>query len=280
MKAPRRTASQLLGQQRQNTVFVVCCAAFVLLYVVFFFSLLRQNLWGSSNFGSLTGPARLCSKESCRIVAAGMLRSASTWQYNVIRHLLRRHGFIVKVYSRGQGSNKQLTEFLRRSRHVIVKTHEFDSDLMAAADVIFTSHRDLRDICASCHRFEKPNNESYCVSKMNAYFAHHRKIVTYADYDMKYEAMIEDPMKEMKAISTVLGFPTVSEQMLETIYSDIEKEKTGSPEGWNSITRFRNGHVTSPDNGGIGDYKKELSSELIKEINDQHYAWLKQHNYL
>ncbi len=86
------------------------------------------------------------------VVAAGMPRSGSTWQYNCARLILKHLGLsnVTTGFVDTESSFFfNLMDEEQGSRVFLIKAHRFVVRLAQRADVILTSHRDLRDVFAS-----------------------------------------------------------------------------------------------------------------------------------
>ena len=88
-------------------------------------------------------------ERSFRVIASGMTRSGSTWQYNAIRMILESDGVCGGpgnvAHSIAHPDNHEayshLKHVLLSSRCAVIKAHEFHAGLLPAADYVFSSHR-------------------------------------------------------------------------------------------------------------------------------------------
>lgn len=106
-------------------------------------------------------PPRRCSEDGCHIIAAGMMRSATTVAYNIARLLLNAtaaKGTAVSSF-RVQDGFVNLP-----SLYVVLKTHTFDEPalemLSPRAEVpvprcVLLGHRDARDVAISLHHLAR-----------------------------------------------------------------------------------------------------------------------------
>ncbi|MEX0968008.1 MAG: sulfotransferase domain-containing protein [Bacteroidia bacterium] len=85
-----------------------------------------------------------------RYYCCGMIRSGSTWQYNIVGELLESRNRGMRSGFTGVG---KLAELIDSGDEVIVKMHEAlpaaTEDVMAGTGKAIYSHRDLRDVAAS-----------------------------------------------------------------------------------------------------------------------------------
>lgn len=147
-----------------------------------------------------------------RIIAAGLGRSGSTWQFNVLIVLLKMAGFDV-ASSHGQLDDKFAV--MNRSMHcnvAVIKVHQFHPLLLARADYVFTSHRDPRDAVMSLIDLG--------VGLFWAqYWAEYQRWSAFACYDMAYESMWADPGAEVRRMAAVLGLQDVIDSTVRACVS-------------------------------------------------------------
>lgn len=147
-----------------------------------------------------------------RIIAAGLGRSGSTWQFNVLIVMLKMAGFDV-ASSHGQLDDKFAV--MNRSMHcnvAVIKVHQFHPLLLARADFVFTSHRDPRDAVMSLIDLG--------VGLFWAqYWAEYQRWSAFACYDMAYESMWADPGAEVRRMAAVLGLQHVIDSTVRVCVS-------------------------------------------------------------
>jgi len=117
--------------------------------------------------GSTAPPSRRVwcapSNRTLRIIAAGLGRSGSTWQFNVLYsalwlaglHPASAHGQLLSTFT-------HLNDTLNCPVSV-VKVHQFHPELLSRADYIFTSHRDPRDALISLIDLGASTSWTECV---------------------------------------------------------------------------------------------------------------------
>jgi hypothetical protein len=132
-------------------------------------------------------------------ICAGMPRSGSTWLFNAVRLLLKYAGAPDLA-----GGYVGQSEELLTHRTAIIKLHPFHPELAARADVILTTHRDLRDVSASMQRHYQ---DGYSALKMNEWVRSQIKWAQFAAYDLHYERLLSDRLAVIREIAAVLKLP-------------------------------------------------------------------------
>ena len=91
-----------------------------------------------------------------RILVVGMSRSGSTWLFNAVaavagtRLVCSAHGHDVKRLSDClRKCGPRFLEEFRGRQYCIAKTHEFAPALLANADMVLASHRNVHDVLVS-----------------------------------------------------------------------------------------------------------------------------------
>lgn len=191
-----------------------------------------------------------------------MTRSASTWLYNVIRLLYGGEyecGWI-------SGPSDELT--LTQSPKWIVKIHNYSESLAQKSNLVFTSHRDLRDVCAS---FQRMFGHYPSINDLSFAMEQYRKWKLICCLDMKYETMIENRVLQIGRISEIIGISA----NLEDINNKVNSLRKGNPGEHDQTNLLHDNHIT---NGGIGTYK-DVPDRIIKEIERTFGAWLRKEGY-
>lgn len=154
--------------------------------------------------------SRLRNNLSVHVLAAGMSRSASTWQFNALRvlleHAVESINSPIKVYSAHGHRFSELEPCLLR-KVCVVKMHEFNPDILHRVHVVFLTHRDLRDVLLSsagkinaCLHSGKQSVESSFVS--------YAAWLPFACIDMQYEEFMETGAPfQIAAMADRLGIP-------------------------------------------------------------------------
>lgn len=175
-----------------------------------------------------------------RVVAAGMVRSGSTWQYNCLRIIMEQAGLNPVCYwvqdYKGQGGN------------VLIKTHEIKPDIVSRS-IIFTAIRDAKGIKESMKRrgeylAKNPDSRFNGTANPNRYNRYHRWYrwwAQHAFYIQKYQELKTNPEKVVNDHIKVLGLTgkVDPKKVLE------ELNNTKPPEtGHDPKTMLHAGHIT------------------------------------
>jgi Sulfotransferase domain len=162
-------------------------------------------------------------------ICSGMIRSCSTWQYDIVKEILvsknlaKPDGFIVK---------ENVNDIINKSENLIYKVHEAMPESIEAARQgkakIIYIHRDLRDVAASLMvRFRKSLqnvlDDKYISNAYRDY-----KLWTSLDDVLvqEYHKVMNDMPKAIREIADFLGIqlPESEVTRLSIIYS-LEKQK-------------------------------------------------------
>ena len=208
-------------------------------------------------------------------VCAGMPRSGSTWLFNAVRLLLKHAG----VPDLAGGYVGQMEERLTH-RNAIIKLHPFDAEIAAKADVILTSHRDLRDVAASSYRRTR---DEFTTALMSRRVKNHIRWAQCADYDLHYEQLLIDKLAEVKKIAAVLKLPeeTVDQLPYEAILREIEGEKfseaVSETSQYDNVNLLFKGHITD---GRHGSWKGIVPDDFIAVTEKEFRGWMVSKGYL
>lgn len=160
----------------------------------------------------------------------GMIRSGSTWQYNIVRNLLEKRnlaeafGFI--------GNEDKLYECIADKRHQIIKMHEAFSEGMeavktGAAKAIYC-HRDLPDVAASLMERNKKNLQWVIENRyLEKALKNYQKWTTLPGiFIQDYKTIINHPAKGIKEIAAFLNL-TLQDGELQSLLTgySIESQK-------------------------------------------------------
>lgn len=168
---------------------------------------------------------------------------------------------------------------LLKHRTVLIKLHRFRSDIAAKADIVLTSHRDLRDVVASAHR---KFQTKFSTLTVNDWVKHYIKWTQYAVYDMHYEQLLVDRLAELKRVASVLQLPqeTLDRLPYEAILREVEGEKfvrqvsEGTPH--DTVNLLHKDHITD---GRHGSWKNVVPEEFIVAIEKEFRGWLMHRGY-
>jgi len=192
-------------------------------------------------------------------VCAGMYRSGSTWLYNAARHILQHAS--APDLAAGWITEK---DAILGHQNALIKIHSYDPDLAARADVVLTSHRDLRDVAASMFR------------KFKLEFST-------GPNDLHYERLLVSKMDELRKVAAVLKLPpaAVAALPLETILSEIEGEQftegRSTEQRFDAVNLMHENHVTD---GRHGSWEGFVPDELIRAIEAEFANWMCEKGYL
>lgn len=206
------------------------------------------------------------------ILCAGMKRSGTTWLYNVLRYCYLNAG--MSVYADFDDAYQSQCA---ADVHVL-KIHEYRKDRRQAADLVFTSIRDLRDAVASQVRRKMIPNEpqacANCAERMM--LLEYQPWQQHSDYEMRYEEMIRDPVGTVQDISNRLGLQFAREAA-EGVASDVEKLTRIRLARRDSVTQLWPGHITD---GRAHSFGETITPESIAAIEAVAREWLREKGYL
>lgn len=205
------------------------------------------------------------------ILCAGIPRSGSTWMYNMIRLMLERSGRTV------YGAWIQDYQPEMSADVHLVKVHEpLGEDWLKKADVIFCSHRDLRDIAASSIRMGWAKNDEEVITLLDNVLKMHSFWSAKASYELHYEDLLENSLAPAADMARVLGLH-LKQQQLYQICQETDALEYRNGKVHDSITLL---HPHHRQVGRHGRFRDELSPELIQQIECQFGPWLVNHRYM
>ena len=210
-----------------------------------------------------------------RVIAAGMRRAGSTWQYNCARLLLARHGGL-----RFCGFEDKYIP--GRGEHEIIKIHRWRPELLFGADVVLTTHRDPRDVAASAVRrgLCKPDTISVMRWLLRAIADEYDPWATAAHLDQCYEDLMKrgpDPANgpvgkhaAACAIAEQLGTPATADEIM-TLCQEIETLPVGR--AVDDEILLHPGHRTT-DDGGVGAWQTDLRPGAVAAVIATFGDWM------
>lgn len=139
------------------------------------------------------------------ITVAGIKRSGSTWQANLIRIICEECGL-----STWMGEHYSLDEM----PHVDVtinKIHPFKEQIAVRSDYVFTSWRPLREIRSSWQRF---SGEQLSLPLQEQWLAWSHLWTFYSDYLMPFRVIEEDPRSAVEDVILVLSGLTQQKRII------------------------------------------------------------------
>ena len=208
-------------------------------------------------------------------VCAGMYRSGSTWLYNATRLILEHAN--TPDLAAGWVTER---DAILRHENALIKIHSYDADLATRADVVLTSHRDLRDVAASLFRkFELEFSTEPIFETMRDY----SRWAKIAAYDLHYERLLVDKMAELRNVASMLKLPPFAVEALpfERISSEIESEQfsedRSTAQRFDAVNLMHEGHITD---GRHGSWKGFVPDEFIRAIEVEFAGWMREKGYL
>lgn len=167
------------------------------------------------------------------IVIAGIKRSGSTVQYNLVRIALEHAGYTINIH--GQSYNPRVTP----SDEVdIVKLHPFREHIADHADHIFLTNRNPKSIKESLERF---NNDSQSYDRFFRFYKDFIQWCLYTDpaHYQTYSKWVGDKVGFTEEIVDALELAVDPVEVLQ------EFEKIEPPEsGQDPVTLMHHNHIT------------------------------------
>ena len=217
---------------------------------------------------SHVAPAPLAGRRT--IVIAGMRHSGSTALFNIVRLALDQKGLTYRSFY-SEGNNSEVLSDPDEDL-LLIKTHELRDDVLARADVIITTRRDLRDTVASAVRRDFP-----LLKKLNGaveYAKYNRSLhdiwLPHTDYEFIYEAFMADPAPETERVLAFLGLGNVD-------IDAISEQAVNLPTDQYSTTLLSPIHITDPLRAM--SYRDSLEEVHLSRINTDHASWLRRYGY-
>ena len=233
------------------------------------------------------------------IICAGMMRSGSTVQYQIVCEIIESLGLGMtmgwtKIPSQELLDNLQ-NVVLRKDKFLVIKSHNFCSEVKALvradkAKVVYV-YRDLRDVAVSLNnKFTKSTEDAilWLGDRLNNYYfwASIDKIMV-----SRYENMANDLYGEVLKIANYLEVK-VNSDLARTISNKLEisqqkqrtKElehsshviKSSENDVCDPVSQLHNNHINS---GKWGQWKESLSKEQIEHIESWAFSWFVDRNY-
>ena len=161
------------------------------------------------------------------IVVAGIKRSGSTAQFNMVRIALETAGYKVNIH----GQNYKLTGGVD-----LVKIHPFDKELADNADYIFLTDRDNTGIKASLYRFNGAMPTDDRISRLRANLDMWKE---YKHCMCEFDLLKESPLECVKKVTGALPFDVDAKY----VYEEFEKVKPPKS-GHDRTTLLFHNHIT------------------------------------
>ncbi len=158
-----------------------------------------------------------------RIIAiSGIMRSGSTWEFNIIKGLLKSKGYTVS-----QASNPLIEDIFKSdSDFHIIKLADWNEELAKSAWKIFTSIRDINDVKSSYSRLCIENVPGWSVTDVEmqslaeVWLRDYKKWSEIAHHNFEFNDMMQDKMKILSQICDVLNIslnPNMKRNILKRV---------------------------------------------------------------
>jgi hypothetical protein len=210
------------------------------------------------------------------IVAAGMSRSGSTWQFNALRLLLESSG--ESVYS--FWIDDWDSEKARPARILLVKIHQISPALAQAAWCCFTCHRDLRDVAMSSADLAQADGYEVDVVALTREIREaHEFWARQSALDAPYARIVTDPESVLERMAAWLGIP-ITEVEAQRLCQTLTALSDGDVPPGNSHNPLTLLHQQHFFDGRPGRYRGALDDAVEQRIREENGAWLSEHGYL
>jgi hypothetical protein len=210
------------------------------------------------------------------VICAGLIRSGSTWLYNVLREILILQ-YPEQVYACWIGDYEPLDT---REIHLI-KTHSYYQKIAVKADLVFTSRRDLRDIAASMviRNWSDQDDIQHLIDSLKQHVNSYTLWRQYSAHETVYEYMIHNKLTEIINIAQILGLDCNS-HLASSISSKVESLSYEHGDQLIPYDKVNLLHPNHRKDGRVGYFIEVLQPKLISEISLQFHDWLKTYNYI
>ena len=236
------------------------------------------------------------------VLCTGILRSGSTWSFNVARLMAK----VIAGRQRtpmwsGYMMSAQTEQFFQATGHppgpTIIKTHGLGPEAIErvrteGAKAICT-YRDPRDCVASLMTFTGQNFQEAIESIRGNLLVLDEYFKGGKTHFIRYERMLEERMREIRGIADYLGV-SIDEPMLARIdeMSNLQSSKKvcedlrHRPEG--QYLRSAEDHRVDPQtwlhhnhihSGEVGRWRNELTRAQIEVANETFAPWLERLGY-
>lgn len=227
-------------------------------------------------------------KGSSLIIANGLYRSGSTWQYNVIQQLLERcvAGRGLGLYD-PDGLRKAMLDTVKHQCHCVVKIHSYIEGVQYllrndVAKLVYI-YRDLRDVYMSLQKYQ--GHTEYFESggriryDLRGYYKMRSEPNTFFQ---RYEDMMGDPLAATRQLATFLGLkvdPDVVRQIAgicstsqARLIAEHQHEGQHDPR-----TLVYHNHVSATE--GRSTWREELDPAIAEELTVRFKDWLQHAGY-
>ena len=208
------------------------------------------------------------------IISNGMQRSGSTWLYNATRYVL------MQFVPEDDFAYGWIDDVKNRKKVTLIKSHFAHTDALNQADLLLYSYRDIRDVLASLHRMWgiSPTPE-HADRLINDFLT----VSPRADYLMKYEEMVQNPLKTIKELIDLVKtrLPCITDKISCDADGVLSRLKamtcpTSSNRPYDSETLLHPNHITSHE---PMSFTKLLPENIVRLIETRHRHWFLAHHY-
>lgn len=178
-------------------------------------------------------------KKTTIIAIAGVYRSRSTWQFNVVKQIILKSGYTVSWND--HWDKMSFHNFDSDKDFHIIKTHEFYDKLKNRADLIFTSTRSFDDVKKSYSVF---NPRIECTNELiKDFFVNYGMWLAFTDYDMKFEDIKERPEKVVKRLAKRILKDDISDELVREVLDEVNSIKPPQDSYKDSETLLFRNHI-------------------------------------
>lgn len=214
-----------------------------------------------------------------RVVCAGMNRSGSTWQFNIVRALIAGAVGWDQVYGAWiDDYDPDRPEFCH-----VIKAHRPEQITQIAADVTLSSIRDLRAVASSLARmlWLSLDDADAVGQELDEYVAATEAWRSATDYVMPYEQMLEAPLVVARETAAALGLGVTEAQLRAAIaWVDGLSPPGDAPLGglnYDPDTQLHAGHIGARSNA---EAMATLPADVRSLIEERYETWLRTYGYL
>lgn len=173
------------------------------------------------------------------IIIAGIKRSFSTGQYNLVRIALQMAGYNVII--KGHRFNTDILDELGEKDVVILKRHPFHEEYAKKADHIFLTDRQDEEIIESLTKFNGLKPGQNHIDNMRT---HLEKWMDYAEHNpFDYAVWEFDQWLYTKPIIDILGLDVDAMAVVQA-FNEIEPPESGQ----DPITLMFSNHISDYEN--------------------------------
>jgi len=175
------------------------------------------------------------------ILAAGLYRSGSTWQFNALRLILKNSN--VSFYSCWEQDYDPENE----AEYHLVKVHRFRKNLYNNADFVFTSFRDIDEIRISMHNRSKDKEAQNGFQNETRFTKLSIYIVDLLKYQRKSNFMLWYPQikTEAKEVIKAMAKELKLDVDVRTVDIQLKEMKPPTDQRFDPVTLLHRNHITT-----------------------------------